>query len=295
MRNLILGTDWGADCDDCVALRVLCRQYKAGKVNLLGIGINCVKEHAYASMKAFLSLEGVDVPVGIDPRSHETEGWTWTENYQPRLARLKPQLSNKDAESAVRVYRRAIAEAQGKVEIMEIGFLQVLGDFLKSQPDDISPKTGYELCKEKVEKIWLMAGRWDVDGGREFNIAWTPLTREASSYIFDNCPVPMTFLGWEVGDPVITGGNLNHNDYLWQAMNDHGYPNGRSSWDPMLILLAITGDEEMAGYDYKTGKASLEADTGKNHFINDLSGPHRYVIKKFPDSYYADMINDIIK
>lgn len=294
MRNLILGTDFGADCDDCVALRVLCRMVKAGKVNLLGIGINCVKEHAYASMKSFLYKEGIDVPVGIDPRSHETDGWTWTENYQPRLAKDMPHLSNDDAESAVRVYRRAIAEADGKVDIMEIGFLQVLGDFLRSEGDDISPKSGYELCKEKVERIWLMAGRWDIDGGREFNIAWTPLTREASNYVFDNCPVPITLLGWEVGDSVITGDKLSHDDYLWQAMADHGFPNGRSSWDPMLVLLAIIGDEKEAGYDVVTGKASLEADTGKNHFKIDENGMHRYVVKKFPDAYYKDLINEII-
>ena len=295
MRNLILGTDWGSDCDDCVALRVASRYMKKGEINLIGIGINCVKEHAYASMKSFLKKEGIDVPVGIDPRSHETEGWTWTENYQPRLAKDMPELSNDDAESGVRVYRRAIAEAEGKVDIMEIGFLQILGDFLRSEGDDISPKTGMELCREKVEKIWLMAGRWDIDGGREFNIAWTPLTREASNYIFDNCPVPIVFLGWEVGDSVITGQYLDHEDYLWKAMNDHGFPNGRSSWDPMLVMLACEGDTEKTGYDEVKGKASLEIDTGKNHFAIDQNGNHSYVVKKHPDSYYADIINDFIK
>ena len=295
MRNLILGTDWGSDCDDCVAARVVARAHKNGEINLLGIGINCVKEHAYASMKSFLKLEGIDVPVGIDPRSHETEGWTWTENYQPRLARKMPELSNKDAESGVRVYRRAIAEASGKVDIMEIGFLQILGDFLRSEGDDISPKTGMELVKEKVGKIWLMAGRWDVDGGREFNIAWTPLTREASYYIFENCPVPIVFLGWEVGHTVITGDKLSHDDYLWEAMNDHGFSCGRSSWDPMLVYLAILGDCEKAGYDVVTGKASLEIDSGKNHFEVNPNGNHSYVVKKFDDSYYADIINDLIK
>ena len=38
MRSFILGTDWGADCDDCVALRVLSRFVKKGEINLLGIG-----------------------------------------------------------------------------------------------------------------------------------------------------------------------------------------------------------------------------------------------------------------
>lgn len=293
-RNFILGTDWGSDCDDCVAVRVISIMVKEGKANLLGIGINCVKEHAYASLKSFLSLEGIDAPVGIDPRSHETDGWTWTENYQPRLAKLKPELSNKDAESAVRVYRRAIAEADGKVEIMEIGFLQVLADFLKSPADDISPKTGMELCREKVEKIWLMAGRWDIENGREFNVAWTPLAREGSNYVFENSPVPMVFLGWEVGDSVITGSKLSHDDHLWQAMADHGFPSGRSSWDPMLIMLAMIGDEEKAGYNTVKGFARTDKSTGLNNFTPDLNGNHTFVIKKFDDSYYANQIDEII-
>ena len=140
-----------------------------------------------------------------------------------------------------------------------------------------------------------MAGRWDIDGGREFNIAWTPHTRKATKYIFENCPCEISMLGWEVGDSVITGGSLDHEDYLWKAMNDHGFANGRSSWDPMLVFLAVTGDEEKAGYDTVCGTASLEADTGKNHFAPNPNGKHKYVVKKFPDSYYADMINEFIK
>ena len=37
MRNFILGTDWGEDSDDCVAIRVLARAHKKGEINLLGI------------------------------------------------------------------------------------------------------------------------------------------------------------------------------------------------------------------------------------------------------------------
>jgi hypothetical protein len=44
MRNLILGTDWWDDCDDCVAVRLLARYVRDGKVNLLGVGINACME-----------------------------------------------------------------------------------------------------------------------------------------------------------------------------------------------------------------------------------------------------------
>lgn len=34
MRNFILGTDWWTDCDDAVAVRLLTRYMKQGKIRL---------------------------------------------------------------------------------------------------------------------------------------------------------------------------------------------------------------------------------------------------------------------
>ena len=60
MRNLILGTDWGEDCDDAVAVRILARYAKAGKINLSAIGINTHTEYSAPSLYAFLEKEGND-------------------------------------------------------------------------------------------------------------------------------------------------------------------------------------------------------------------------------------------
>ena len=75
---------------------------------------------------------------------------------------------------------------------------------------------------------------------------------------------------------------------------DHGSPNGRSSRDPMLCLMAIIGDEKAAGYKKVCGKASVDAQTGENSFIQDPQGIHCYVIKTETDSYHSDMINSFI-
>ena len=40
MRHFILDTDWWTDCDDAVAIRLLCNAHWQKKVNLLGININ---------------------------------------------------------------------------------------------------------------------------------------------------------------------------------------------------------------------------------------------------------------
>ena len=289
MRTFILGTDWGEDSDDCVAVRILARAHKKGEINMLGMGINTLTEYSAPSLYRFLEKEGVSIPVGVDKSCpHKIEYVT----YQKRLA-AETNKTNDDFEDAVRLYRRLIANAQGEVEILEVGFLQVICGALMSQPDDISPKTGMELFKEKVKKIWIMGGTWNVQGGREYNLCKYQFARDASHTFVANCPCPITFLGWEVGSRLITGNNLKDDDFLHIALSDHGSGSGRESWDPMLATLAIIGDNEKAGYKTVKGYATVDEE-GTNFFKEDENGPHEYVVKAHNDSYYSEMINNLI-
>jgi hypothetical protein len=78
-------------------------------------------------------------------------------------------------------------------------------------------------------------------------------------------------------------------------MADHGSPNGRSSWDPMLVLLAIIGDEEKAGYEVVKGTARVDEGDGANYFTRSKDGKHAFVVKKKENAYYEKMIDDIIE
>jgi len=293
MRNFILGTDWWSDCDDAVALRLLTRAVRKKQIRLLGVGINACMEYSAASLKGFLKADGIeDVPIGIDLRAVGFHGKT---AYQKRLAEdFCPDGKNTDAEDAVRLYRRLLASLDGKAEILEIGFLQVAAALLKSEADDISDKTGMELVREKVDKFWVMAGKWDEDGGLEHNFCLNEHTRAAGKEFCELCPVPVTFLGFEIGNTVITGAGLPETDPLKRVLADHGSAAGRFSWDPMLVLLALTGDEAAAGYDTVRGTASVDADTGANHFVPDGAARHAYVVKKQPDGWYAEQINSLL-
>lgn len=296
MRNIILGTDWCSDCDDVVAVRILSKYVKENKINLLGIGINACMDYSVASLKGFLSTEGLnDVKIGIDHNAVNFEDVKYA-TYQENLAKTycDPMVKNEYAPDAVQLYRMLIANSEGPVEIMEIGFLQVIADVLKSEPDDISPLNGIELVKEKVSKIWVMAGHWDKEGGREHNFCLNECTCIGGSDFCEMCPVPVTFLGWEIGVDVITGDKLSHDDPLHKVFVDFHCPEGRSSWDPMLVLMALIGDEEKAGYTTVTGKAILNRVTGENHFEKDPDGLHKFVVKMHEDSFYADQINIII-
>lgn len=293
MRSFILGTDWWTDCDDAVALRILARYVKEEKIRLLGIGINACMEYSAASLTGFLEAEGIDgIPIGIDLEATDFGG---NPPYQRRLAMdYGRDVTNDDCPDAVQLYRRILATCDEKIEIMEIGYLQVISALLRSQPDGISPKSGMELVREKVSKIWVMAGKWDADGEKENNFCRNPRSRMAGEAFCRLCPVPVTFLGWEVGYGVITGNRLDHSDHLYRALADHGSAEGRHSWDPMLVLMALIGDEKEAGYETVTGSASVDSDTGANYFSESTNGMHQYVIKKHDDSYYESMINRLI-
>ena len=285
MRRFLVGTDWWTDCDDAVAMRILARAVKEKEIELAGIGINACMEYSAASLIGFLKSEGVtDIPVGIDREATDFGG---DPTYQKRLAEnYAPQIKNDDLENAADLYIRKLKESDGKLEIIEIGYPQVLSQVLMREP---------RLFKEKVEKVWMMAGKWDILPGRENNFARNERSRKAAHYFCAHCPVPITFLGWEISNNILTGDCLGADDPLYQALCDHGSPHGRSSWDPMLMLLALTGDEAAAGYAAVRGKANVDGETGENDFTPLADGPHRYVKKLYPDDYYRTLVNSKIQ
>lgn len=290
MRNFILGTDFGEDSDDCVAVRILARAHKKGEINLLGIGINTLTEYSAPALYTFLKKEGVTCEIGIDKGNTQQLRHV---TYQKRLAK-ETDKTNDDFYDAVRLYRKLIAESDGPVEILEIGFLQVICGALMSKGDDISPKSGMELFKEKVSHIWIMGGRWSEQGGREYNLNEFQFARDASHTFVSNCPNKITFLGWEIGSCLITGDNLDKDDFLHIALEDHGSGNGRESWDPMLAVLALHGSPERAGYGKVVGTATVD-ENGLNYFEEKADGNHEYVVKIHADEYYKKQINDLIK
>jgi len=293
VRSFILGTDWWTDCDDAVALRLLGRYVKEQKIRLLGIGMNACMEYSVASLKGFLKVEGLyGIPVGIDLAATDFGG---NPPYQRRLAEnYGGGLTNADAEDALRLYRRLLAGSAEPVEVIEIGYPQVLSALLESGADDISPLTGLELVRRKVKKFWLMAGKWDADGEKENNFCRNARSRRAGSTFCALCPVPITFLGWEVGFNVLTGGALSADDPLHAVLKDHGSEHGRHSWDPMLVMLALIGDEEAAGYRLVRGTASVDEESGANHFAPCADGLHGYVVKMRDDAFYAGWIEERI-
>lgn len=292
---VILGTDFWTDCDDAVAIRVLAEMEKRGYVRLLGVGINACMEVSAPAVDAFLQSEGyLDVPLGIDA---EATDFTGVPRLQYPLAALPGKhRTNSECEDAVSLYRRLLSQSKETVDIIEIGFPQVLSGLLASKPDGYSPLCGEELIKEKVGKLWIMAGKWDdLENGKEHNFENNDRSRTAGKAVCDGWPTEITFLGWEAASSVISGGTLKEGDLLRSVMKSIGCEKGRSSWDPLLVYTACVHSEEEAGFDTVSGKASLDEKTGINHFDIFDGGRHRFVVKKFGDAYYSDILNKIIE
>ena len=232
------------------------------------------------------------MPIGLDFSATDFGG---KPRYQKNLTKYAARYkSNDDAESAVRLYRRLLASAEEKVEIIEIGYLQAIADLLESKPDDISSLCGRELFESKVEKVWVMAGKWDDEPGRENNFIRNARSADGAYRFIKLCPVPITFLGYEIGDDVISGSKLPDGDVLRNLMIEHGSISGRSSWDPMTVIMALMGDEAEAGYDTVKGTAMVDRQTGENRFFEDPNGKHKYVKRIEEAKYYADMIDSLI-
>ena len=288
----ILGTDWWSDCDDCMALRLACWAHKHGHIDLKGIVINACMPYSIPSVAAFLRLENVDVPIGIDLKATDFHG---IGRYQKKLAnRFSDLPQNEDAFDGVALYRKLLAESKEKVEIAEIGFTHVLADLLDSPADEYSPLTGIELVKEKCSKLWVMAGKWDnLKNGKEHNFCNNARSIDGGIRLCKNWPTEIVFLGFEIGLDVISGGNLKKEDFLHIALSDNICPLGRSSWDPMLVLSALVNDFEKAGYTCKQGTASLDID-GSNRFTFSADGRHRFVERVNKAKWYKERINEIL-
>lgn len=180
-RKILLGTDWWTDCDDCVAVRLLANAHKAGEIELCGVVLNACMEDSAPSLSAFLTGEGLrDLPIGIDLAGTDFAGDYF--RYQKPLCAYPHRIQkNEDCPDGVELYRRVLTESDGKVDIVEIGFYQVLANLLRS-PD------GTQLVRERsgASTPWRVNGTRMADGNTIS--ATTPVREKRRSICAKNVP-----------------------------------------------------------------------------------------------------------
>lgn len=205
-RGIIVDTDIGPDCDDVGALTVLHALAKKYDVPILGI-INCTSNPygcgAIDIINRFCKQDGI--PVGIFAGdgflcddSAKTYNKYLSEKYNTRF---EPVGTDKP-EEAVSLYRRLLANAaDNSVMLVTIGPLNTVAALLKSQSDDICPKDGLTLVKEKVYAVVTMAGCTESKQ-REYNIV---CDADAAEIFINEMPAPVIYSGFELGVKIDSG------------------------------------------------------------------------------------------
>ena len=290
--NIVFGTDWWSDCDDVAALDIMLKAHKHKLIDLKAIGINSVMKYSAPSVKAMCEQYGLsDIPIGL-VTSAKRKGVLCL--YQKKLASFcKSDFSNNDCPEAYKLYRKTLASLTQKAVIVDVGFPTLIMELFKSQPDEYSTLSGTELIKNKVSEIIIMGGRWDKQTAKEYNFCAYKTNRTAANYICEHCPVPITFLGYEVGKDIKSGGK-NVPGLTGRAYTAHFSKKGRPSWDPMTVIFAIIGNADKAGYKKIRGKAFVNPENGKNCFERSENAKHFYLVKEKDDKFYKEQINEIL-
>ncbi len=316
--GLLFGTDWWTDCDDVAALEILLKAHRHGLIDLKAIGVSSVMRYSAPSVKAVCEQQGLGgIPIGLDTSAGRKGVFCL---YQKKLAAFcRSGFTNADCPEAYKLYRKALSSMTEKAVIVDVGFPTILMALLTSGPDEYSDLSGAQLVASKVSEVVVMGGRWDkkaaapqrralsvppspfcqrqseqaLKSGREYNFCAYKRSRQAAAYLCAHCPVPLTFLGYEVGKTVITGGKTVPG-LTGTAYAAHLSPRGRPSWDPMTALFAVVGDAAKAGYQRVFGAASVDPKTGKNSFAVCDGGKHAYLVKEKDDRFYQNQIDGIL-
>lgn len=241
-EKILLDTDIGSDCDDAGALAILHTMSKLGKAEILGI-THCGSDMGGAvTIKAINSWYGRDdIPVGKYKNGvflEEDRCRIFTDNIMNKYLENNemPKIQN-----AVKLMRKALSE-NTDVTIVTIGMMNNIKDLLKSEPDEISDKSGCELVRDSVKCLYAMGGNFKDFTYEEYNIRYDA---ESAIYVADNFPKQIIYAGFEVGENVITGENIaDISEDCPVKIAYNVFDCRKQSWDPITVYCAIEQDNK---------------------------------------------------
>lgn len=293
--RLILDTDLGPDYDDVGAMALMHALADSGEVKILATLSSNHDERVVPCIEVLNTyFNRPDIPVGT-PKSeagvsltsgHKTK---WTEVLPAKYPHRTAKSS--DAPDALEVYRKLLSEQpDSSVVICTIGFFTNMKDLLQSGPDKYSNLSGKELVAKKVKRLVSMAGQFPE--GKEFNVFCDV---PASKMVAAEWPTPIIFSGFEIGNAVFTGKQLQKMDIngspvkeTYQLCLAEGDPDGRMSWDQTAVLVAIKGYAPY--YDVERGDFSITDDEGNNSWKANPNGRDFRLIEKMSPSEMASII-----
>lgn len=286
--RIIFDTDMGNDVDDAMALAMIHALQKRGKCELLAVTLTNGHPNAARFVDALNTYYGYgDTPIGA-----AVNGWKTASKYVDLVDQQqdgKPaypfELDEKQLVDSVTLLRKILAaEPDQSVVMIQVGFSTNLARLLETAADEISPKNGCELVKQKVKFLSLMAGAFAPIQGNpkyvEYNIMHDIPACEKLSR---DWPTPMVWSGFEIGiaapypavsieqDYAYTTGHLVEMAYrLYEPP-----PHNRPTWDLTSVLYAVAPERGYFGLS-APGDVEVEKE-GATTYKPAEQGKHRYL------------------
>lgn len=287
--NIIFETDMGNDVDDALALDMLYKYNRQGRINLMAVMLNKEGEFPPKYIDLLNTWYGQKrIPIGLSPRSDKS--LVGGANYTQIVCEMKDEKgkslyrrSIKDYGQllpAVRLYRKLLAKAEdASVTVVSVGFSTNLALLLDTKADEYSPLTGRELVARKVKRLVVMAGHIENPKYAEYNVV---NDIASCQHVFRDWPTPIYMSPFELGLQVRYPARSIENDFTWTEHHPivDAYKvylkqiEDRPTWDLTAVLYAI---DPRQFFNISPAGRIVVTDEGYTHYTQDATGRHFYL------------------
>ncbi len=291
--RLILDTDM-EDVDDVGTVAVLHALADQDEVEILAMGFSGKNRWSPLCLDALNTyFHRPGVPIGVvkglvfDKRSRFAE--TIAKEFPHSLK------SADDAPDAAVLYRKVLAGQPDKSVVMvSVGQVTNFKNLLTTGPDEHSDLNGIGLVKRKVKAWVCMGGKFPE--GRESNLIHDG---PAAAYAIANWPTLIVFSGWEIGNKIMTGAELQQvpkGTPVRRAFELYNGLNDRQSWDQTAALYAVRGlDGGLSDYwDLRTEGYLHVNENGSNEWRTTPDKAHAYLVQKMEPEKIAAVIEKLM-
>jgi purine nucleosidase len=285
--------------DDVGAVALLHGLADQGKVQILAMQISSGDPWSVACLDALNTWFGrPDIPIGMVKGKavrHESK-------YTRAIAEEFPNNSGAgvdvyvDTPDAVALYRRILyKQPDHTVTLVTIGYLTNLANLLQSKADEISPLSGVELVRQKVQRLVCMGGEYP--SGREWNFYQDSV---AAASVVKHWPTPIVFSGFEIGKDVLTGAGLQEVAQPNPVRRSYELYNGlidRPSWDQMAVYSAVmTANGQQTKLWSKNSGRNIVRPDGSNYWLNkrDQVVDHSYLVQRADTGTIAELLEGLM-
>lgn len=285
MKKLIIDTDMGPDCDDAGALAVAHALADKGEAKILAVNCATSSKGGARCIQAINTYYGrEDILVG----ELKDKDFCCLPHYELFNNEIGKPFEKMEFPSAVTVMRRVLAAEEG-VTLVTIGPLRNIYQFMKSEPDEISPLSGMELLK-RLDRVVCVGGDYKV-GNREFNFV-SDIT--ASRYFLEKCPVPILFSGYEIGVHIPTGAILEtrHKDNPVRRAYEifAGKGKNHTSFDLTAVYCAVRDPEPL----FKVVSPVTAVIRSDETTAVKKGGKDAYLKEKMPPDKVGEILDELL-